>query len=210
MKEKIYEIASLGDVPEILVDRLKYHVLKDRAISSVQHEQLFIKEVVQYFMEQSKVVHSIQWHHCNDYNDNFSYFDFEDFTINDYVSCGYSFFTNCGWSLNSIAASDKFDWNFELDNHTEEEKLNMADADYGEKADAIRNSLKIYRPQTTAFFIFFKALFDHYGYFYYIYVFGRRATILINNDEMQIAIEEPNTMTLQELMQEDYNTPYKK
>jgi hypothetical protein len=126
-------------------------------------------------------IFEIQWQQYQDYNDNWLYFDIQELKLNQYLYVNFSGF--------DFADSDI--WEYEYDRSvTHTEKVD----DWSKFDQSIQEEHKHLRQHTDNILIFLRALYDYYGRYYFIYLFGRRAKvkitkegILIDNENVELA-----------------------
>ncbi len=217
IQQKIFEIISKGLPPEYLVKQLIEDVLNTRTVSTVAEERQFVLSVFRYFFAHNPLIESMQWEQGSYFNDNFCFYDLEDLRFNKVFGYSYNGFTADGWSINSKLSKDQFNWNFEIydedaveviENKYFDDNEKYNDTWYNLEVAALHKTGELYKNWITYITIFLKALYNHYGYYYYIYLFGREAKIHVNIERISIERTQPNLLSWEELKAENYNKPY--
>lgn len=139
-----------------------------------EQEYSLFQKFFNYFFELESEIFEIEWQQYQDYNDNWLYFDIQSIIINQYLY------------LSTFGLEENLDeiWEYKFDSDANE---NIDDWEkwYSE----LENENKHLRESIDELVIFLKGLYDSYGVYYFIYLFGRRAKVKISKKGIEIDSE---------------------
>ncbi|MBP7478097.1 MAG: hypothetical protein KA797_06200 [Chitinophagales bacterium] len=153
-----------------------------------EQEMEFISTFFQLVFKNHPELTSFEWCQYQDYNDSFLYFDLEYFLVNSKYNIDVYGFQM--WD-------EEEDWMYyfkveEIHNETNNNNaLNIStiDDDWETEREQLQIQTKSIKLATDCILVFLKALYDYYKPYYFIYIFGRRATVCITS----LGIEINNT-----------------
>jgi hypothetical protein len=196
---------------------LKQTLFTNRAIATGEIERAFIFDRLKEIFTEYPEFKKLSWQQRYDYNDNYSFYDFTEIMVNDNIDLGlYSGFTDHGWKLKTYNEECKqpFDWHLDINDEqisesaeeamSEEEKLSFNSYVFSYKkgnADVIK-----FRDGIVKALALLKALYEHYGYYYFIYVFEYESNVSITKDSIEVEVITKNNYSLKELAAQNLNT----
>jgi hypothetical protein len=194
----------------------KQTILQNREIDTIEIEKEFMLSNLKKIFKEYPNFEKFSWQQRYDYNDNYSFYDFTEIMVNDNIDLGlYCGFTDNGWKLKTYNEECKqpFDWHLDISNEyityseeeamTDEERLTINGYVLGYKkgnADVLT-----FRDGISKAVALLKALYEHYGYYYFIYVFEYESMVTFTKQGLQLDVITKNTYSLQELAAQDLN-----
>ncbi len=173
------DIINSQETVEERFKELKYY-LHRKGYGDKTQELSFIKEFFSSFFDHQQEIFEVQWQQYQDYNDNWLYYDIQELVINQYLHISFGGF--------DYAESDVWKYDFDRDVSTKE-----SISDWTEFYKDLLEKHNYLRPNIDKILIFLRALYDYYGRYYFIYLFGRRAKvkiskkgILIDNENVEL------------------------
>ncbi len=155
-----------------LYEELKYS-FRNKVYGNRDEELAFFKTFFSLFYEKQYEVFEIEWLQYQDYNDNWYYFDIKSVRVNQYLDHHFTGFDD----------ADEKAWKYVFMTSLSE----ITDFDERKKAFAkLEKENQGLRKHIDKVFVFLRALYDYYGSYYFIYVFGDRAKVTISKDGMTI------------------------
>ncbi len=149
------------------------HYLHRKGYGDQAQELSFITEFFAHFFNQQHDVYEIQWQQYQDYNDNWLYFDIQELVINQYLHVTFGGF--------DYAELDVWEYGFDSD-----DLENQSVAQWSVFYNDLSEKHEHLRPNIDKILIFLRALYDYYGRYYFIYLFGRRAKVKISGNGILI------------------------
>lgn len=149
-------------------EELKYH-FRNKGYGDRNEELSFFKEYFSHFFEMQFDVFQVEWQQYQDYNDNWYYYDINELKVNQYLDIHFECFDD----------KDEKDWKYGFHKAGFEDEKSDDSSKFYSKLEKENNHL---RNQIDKVFIFLRALYDYYGGYYFIYVFGSRAKITISKE----------------------------
>ncbi len=151
-------------------EEFKSYIFRKGYGDRIQELSLF-KNFFEYFFLTQKVVFEIEWHQYQDYNDNWLYFDIQNLKVNQYLEI----------SVFELNDSIEEIWDYSFDKFTEENV-----SDWAKWYEKLNKETQEIRQEIDKIIVFLKALYDSYGAYYLIYLFGRRARVKITKEGIEI------------------------
>ena len=145
----------------------------------------FFKEIFAQFPQLT----SFAWSQYQDYNDEYYHFDLESYQVNGIYEV--DIFGFDWWNENE-------DWNYRFDYDESKEALTLkqdlyaAVKDWDARNKQVQQETQHLREPVDAMIIFLKACYDFYKPFYFIYLFGRRANVIVTAKGITVDTEEIN------------------
>lgn len=156
---------------------LNYH-LRDKGFGDREQELSYLANFFKKVFENYTELKSFQWSQYQDFDDNYLYFEITNYQINDrYVIDIYSF--------NNWPRSN---WNFSFNLLDENKEQNIEK--FEKRFKKLQKELHHLKQPIIILIFFLKSLYDFYGPYYYIYVFGRRATVKITGKGINIKTDK--------------------
>lgn len=156
---------------QALYEELKYS-FRNKIYGNRKEELAFFKTFFSFFFEKQYEVFEVEWQQYQDYNDNWYYFDIKVVKINQYLDLSFSGFDDAdesAWKYIFTSSMENQNWEEKQKLHAQLEREN--------------NGLRVHIDKV---FVFLRALYDYYGGYYFIYVFGDRAKVTISKNGMTI------------------------
>jgi hypothetical protein len=155
-----------------LYKELKYS-FRNKGYGNRKEELSFFKEFFSLFFEKQYDVFQVEWVQYQDYNDNWYYYDIQELKINQYLDIHFSGFDD----------RDENNWDYIFTGSDS----GVGDIDDIRKYHAkLEREYKHLRKHVDKLFVFLRCLYDYYGGYYFIYVFGSRAKVSISKDGINI------------------------
>lgn len=160
-----------GKSSQVLYEELKYN-FRNKVYGNRKEELSFFKTFFSLFFEKQYEIFEVEWQQYQDYNDNWYYFDIKSVKVNQYLNLHFSGFDDAdesAWKYIFTSSMENKNWEEQQKFHAKLEREN--------------NGLRVHIDKV---FVFLRALYDYYGGYYFIYVFGDRAKVTISKDGMTI------------------------
>jgi hypothetical protein len=150
------------------------------------HQELkFISLFLQKVFSTYHQLESFTWSQYQDYNDNYLEFNLENFYVN-------KIYEMEAYGFNSWDTDEEWMYFFDC-----QEKFNSMIGENENCTDEYWDNLRKYHSElqvelapvkkaTDCILVFFKALLEYYKPYYFIYVFGRRATVVVTKQGITI------------------------
>jgi hypothetical protein len=216
VKKRLSEITNHGYFQSLYgyqkdeaVEFVKANMLSHRIIGTPDEELQYIKAYFNKLFEGNTNFTSLKWEQGVYYNDNFSYYDILEFLINKDLDISfYCSFTNSGSNYDNgynlpYEVYEPFNWQFEIKPEEEDEDDDEIIILEEDKEREVRNfnyikSLSL-RETIIEALIFFKALFEHYGFYYFMYVFEYESEVEITPNKIEIKASAKNNHSYSQL-----------
>lgn len=153
-------------------DELRYY-FRNKGFGDRNEEMGFFRDFFSHFFKSQFKVFEVEWQQFEDYNDNWYYYDIKEVKINQYLNLWFTGFDDTGEEA----------WKYTFNQIGFKGERNR---EYFAKLEKENNEL---RSHIDKVFIFLRALYDHYGGYYFIYVFGTRAKVKVTGSGIEIENE---------------------